>query len=103
MSVAQLEYFIAVAEEEHLTRAAARLHISQPPLSRQIQSLEEELGAPLFERKARGMKLLPAGQIFLREARDIVARIRALPLLVSEADHLEQRPLVGQARRRRML
>lgn len=82
MSVAQLEYFVAVAEEQHLTRAAARLHISQPPLTRQIKSLEEELGAPLFERSPRGMTLLPAGEIFLNEARAILLRLSALPQLI---------------------
>jgi DNA-binding transcriptional LysR family regulator len=77
MSLAQLEYFVAVAEEEHLSRAAARLHISQPPLTRQVQRLEAELGVQLFERTARGMKLLPAGQRFLVRARQILGLIDA--------------------------
>jgi DNA-binding transcriptional LysR family regulator len=89
MSVAQLEYFVAVAEEEHLTRAAARLHISQPPLSRQIQRLEAEVGTPLFTRSPRGMRLLPAGRVLLEEARAILERIQALPTRVKavETDH----------------
>ncbi|HJK95499.1 MAG TPA: LysR family transcriptional regulator [Polyangiaceae bacterium LLY-WYZ-15_(1-7)] len=75
MSLAQLEYFVAVAEEEHVGRAALRLHISQPPLSRHIRRLEEELGAPLFERTPRGMRLLPTGERFLTHARRVLAAV----------------------------
>ena len=77
MSLAQLEYFVAVAEEAHVGRAAARLCISQPPLTRQIRSLEDELGAPLFERTPRGMRLLPAGERFLAPARRVLAELDA--------------------------
>lgn len=77
MSLAQLHYFVVVAEEGHLGRAARRLHISQPPLTRQIRSLEEELGAPLFERTPRGMRLLPTGTTFLRHARRVLAEVDA--------------------------
>lgn len=86
MSFAQLQYFIVVAEEQNLTRAALRLHISQPPLSRQIKSLEEELGVSLFERSKSGMSLLPRGEQLLREAREITDRVRALPRLVERGD-----------------
>lgn len=84
MSFAQIEYFIAVAEEGHVGRAARRVHVSQPPLSRQIRSLEDELGARLFERTPRGMRLLPAGAAFLRHARAIVAEVDAAKSAVKD-------------------
>jgi LysR family transcriptional regulator, benzoate and cis,cis-muconate-responsive activator of ben and cat genes len=72
MSLAQLTYFVAVAEEQHLTRAAKRLHVSQPPLTRQIQQLEDELGVQLFERSPKGMRLLPDGETLLTRAKQIL-------------------------------
>ena len=73
MDLRQLKYFMAVAEERHLGRAALKLHLSQPPLTRQIQALEDELGAALFVRTPRGMELTQAGEALLEDARTIRA------------------------------
>ncbi len=79
MSLVQLESFVAVAEEGHVGRAARRLHVSQPPVTRRIRSLEDELGMELFERTPRGMRLRPAGRLLLPRARQILAQVDALP------------------------
>ena len=89
MDLRHLRYFIAVAEEQNIGRAAARLHISQPPLTRQIQQLEEELGVRLFTRTPRGMELTEAGELFLEEARNIRA-------LVEQATERTQRAGQGK-------
>jgi len=72
MELRHLRYFMAVAEERNVRQAAARLHVSQPPLSRQIGDLEQEVGVKLFVRSRRGMQLTEAGQTLLKEARQIL-------------------------------
>jgi DNA-binding transcriptional LysR family regulator len=77
MSLAQIVSFVTVAETRSVSRASVRLRVAQPALSRQIKSLEDELGAPLFARTPKGMSLLPEGEIFLEHARRILADVEA--------------------------
>jgi DNA-binding transcriptional LysR family regulator len=74
MELRHLRYFVAVAETENVSRAALKLHVSQPGISRQIRDLEDELGFELFERSAKSLKLTSAGKVFLTEARAVLQR-----------------------------
>jgi len=75
MELRHLRYFAAVARELNFSRAAQQLHIAQPPLSRQIRQLEDELGAELFDRSARPLRLTPAGQFFQGQAAQLLERL----------------------------
>jgi DNA-binding transcriptional LysR family regulator len=89
VSLRQLEYFVAVVDDGSFTSAAARLHVSQPGLSHQIQALERQLGGPLLERLSRGVRLTPAGRTALPHARASLAhaeRARTAALRASGVD-----------------
>ena len=77
MELRHLRYFVAVGEEQHFGRAAERLHVAQPALSRQVQDLEQELGFRLFDRLPRGVRLNAAGKLFLGDARRILQDVDA--------------------------
>jgi LysR family transcriptional regulator, benzoate and cis,cis-muconate-responsive activator of ben and cat genes len=94
VSLDQLSYFVAVAEECNIGRAARRLHISQPPLTRQIRQLEHELGVELFLRTPRGVQLLPAGHALLPRARRVLAEVVDLRRACAGSTGLRQRSLV---------
>ena len=100
VSLSQLRYFVAVAEEGNVGRAAKRLRVAQPPISRHIRALEDEIGAPLFARTPRGMTLLSPGRIFLEHARGILAAVdRAV--VVTRAENEEPRMDPSQSDERR--
>jgi DNA-binding transcriptional LysR family regulator len=76
MELRHLRYFVAVAEQLNVRQAAQRLHVSQPPLSRQIHDLEDELSTKLFDRSKQRLALTPAGECFLKEARQILSQVQ---------------------------
>lgn len=96
MELRHLRYFIAVAEENHFGRAAERLHMAQPPLSRAIRQLEAALGVDLLERTSRRVALTPAGAAYLHEAREVLGAVDAARARARRvADGREGRLTVG--------
>lgn len=87
-----MRHFLAVAEEGHIGRAAARLHLSQPPLTRHIQALEEKIGVPLFVRTPKGVTLTEAGRTLLEEAPNLLA----LAQQAAERTRLAGQGLIGR-------
>jgi len=75
MELRHLRYFVAVAEAENVSRAALKLRVSQPGISRQIRDLEVEIGFPLFERTAKSVRLTAAGKVFLAGAREVLSNV----------------------------
>lgn len=95
MELRQLRYFIAVAEEMNITRAAQRLHMTQPPLSRQLQLIEDEIGLPLFERGARPLKLTDAGRVLYAQARRVLEQADELAPLTRRLAQAAERIVIG--------
>jgi DNA-binding transcriptional LysR family regulator len=91
LEVRQLRYFVAVAEELHFGRAADRLGMAQPPLSRAIRDLERQLGVVLFERTTRQVRLTPAGEVLLRDARTALDAVTAAASRAQEAGRTSPR------------
>src|SRR3984957_268794 len=89
MELRHIRYFLAVAEERHFTRAAAKIGIGQPPLSQQIKDLEAEIGAPLFHRVAHGAELTSAGEAFLQA-------VKEMPTLAERATKAARRASRGE-------
>jgi DNA-binding transcriptional LysR family regulator len=87
MELRHLRYFVAVAEFGSFSRAAEKLFIAQPPLSTQVRQLEEEVGAPLLVRHPRGVRLTTAGQVFLVEAKQVLASVERAKLLAAQKEH----------------
>lgn len=85
MELRHLRYFVAVGEEQHYGRAARRLHVAQPALSRQIQDLEDEIGFTLFDRLPRGVKISAAGKSFLEDARRILQQVSEATMRAARA------------------
>ncbi|WP_083290352.1 LysR family transcriptional regulator [Oligella sp. HMSC05A10] len=93
MDLKQIRYFVAVAEERSFTAAAERLHITQPPLSRQIQLLEESLGVQLIERDNRPLTLTEAGRLFYEQSLQLLTRVEQLQIATMRVGQSYQRQL----------
>lgn len=90
MTFEQLAIFVAVAEREHLTKAAAAIHLTPSAVSASIRNLEQHYGVELFHRIGRRIELTPTGRIFLEEARTLLARSRSVELILSELGGMQR-------------
>ncbi|MGD9941716.1 MAG: LysR family transcriptional regulator [Burkholderiaceae bacterium] len=98
MELRQLQYFVVVAKEGHFGRAALKLNVTQPAVSRAVRSLEEEIDVDLFERLPRGVRLAPAGERYLREVERILAELDSAAIIARGAADQRLRELrVGHA------
>ena len=95
MELRHLRYFVAVAEEKNFTRAAERLHIAQPPLSRQMQQLEEDLGVALIEKGTRPLRLTDAGRFFLAHAKPLLDQVQELKAMTQRVGKLDRTLAIG--------
>jgi len=93
LELRQLRYFVAVARERNFTRAAELMHIAQPPLSRQIQALEDEMGSTLIQRGARPVRLTEAGQLFFDQAVQILERIDGMKAMMNQLQAVQRQRL----------
>jgi DNA-binding transcriptional LysR family regulator len=90
MELRHLRYFVTVAQERNFTRAAEKLHIAQPPLSRQIQQLEEELGLALFDRDSRPLRTTEAGRLFFEHATQVLERVEGMRAMMRRLQNAER-------------
>jgi DNA-binding transcriptional LysR family regulator len=95
MELRHMRYFVAVAEEKNFTRAAERLHIAQPPLSRQMQQLEEDLGVALIEKGTRPLRLTDAGRFFLAHAKPLLDQVQELKAMTQRVGKLDRTLAIG--------
>jgi DNA-binding transcriptional LysR family regulator len=95
MELRHLRYFVAVAEEKNFTRASKRLFIAQPPLSRQIQQLEEELGVELIEKGSRPLRLTEAGTFFHAHAQELLAKAAELKTMTQRVGKIDRSLSMG--------
>ena len=90
MELRHLRYFVTVVQERNFTRAAERLHIAQPPLSRQIQQLEEELGLALIDRDARPLRMTDAGRLLFEHATQVLERVEGMRAMMKRLKSAER-------------
>jgi DNA-binding transcriptional LysR family regulator len=95
MELRHLRYFVAVADEKNFTRAAERLHIAQPPLSRQIQQLEEELGVLLIAKGSRPLRLTEAGKFFHAHAQELLDKAADLKAMTQRVGKIDRKFAIG--------